>query len=290
MIKEPKQLKEMVETAISKSRKLKEGILRAKWESIAGELSKRSEALYIKNRVLYVAAENSMWIQHLNFKKLYLLNRCNSVLGDSYLVDIFFKAGRVNLENKFMTGTDVEEEYDPRKIELSQEEIGEINSGLLDVEDLDIRGKLFKIQINAKKKEKFLLAHGYKICSNCHTLHNSSEDLCTVCENKRRQEIQEKVFALFRKSLEAEKPLRYQEALQHIEQLSFEEFELIKKRKLDKIYKQMWNSYRKGDRESLFELCRKYFILELESEDYNLVNLKATEYIKRLERGEISED
>ena len=113
MIKEPKQLKEMVETAISKSRKLKEGIIRAKWESIAGELSKKSEPLYIKNRVLYVAAENSMWIQHLNFKKLDLLNRCNSVLGDSYLVDIFFKAGRVNLENKFMTGSDVEEEYDP---------------------------------------------------------------------------------------------------------------------------------------------------------------------------------
>ena len=290
MIKEPKQLKEMVETAISKSRKLKEGILRAKWENIAGELSKKSEALYIKNRVLYVAAENSMWIQHLNFKKLDLLNRCNDVLGDSYLVDIFFKAGKISLENKFMTVSDVEEEYDPQKIELSQEEIGEIRIGLVDIEDLEIREKLFRIQLNAKKKEKFLLAHGYKICSNCHTLHNSSEELCTVCENKLRQEIQEKVFALFRKNLESGQPLRYQQALQEIQSLSFEEFELIKKRKLDKIYKQMWNSYRKGDRESLAEFCREYFIIELESEDYNLVNSKAMEYIKRLERGEISED
>lgn len=290
MMVEPKELKEMVELAISKSRRLKEGILRAKWREIAGELSKKSEVLYIKNGILYVMAENSMWIQQLNFKKMELLKRCNEVLGDRYIVDMFFRAGKVKLENHFLISKEVMEEYDPARIQLSHEELTFINISLEGVEDSAIREKLFKLNVNAKKKEKFLLAHGYKVCTDCHTLHDSPGELCMVCENKLRHGLQEKLFALFKARLDEGKPVGYKDAVKDIEDLSFEEFELIKKRKLDKIYKEMWISYKKGDRSALFDFCRKYFILELDTEDYKLVDSKAREYIERLERGEILED
>jgi hypothetical protein len=286
---EPKQLKEMVELAISKSRRLKEGMLRSKWKEIAGELSKKSEVLYIKNGVLYVSAENSLWIQHLNFKKMELLERCNEVLGGKYLVDLFFRAGKVNLEKHFLSEESFMEDYDPEKIQLTPEEIHSIRKSLDGVEDEVIREKLFSLNVGSKKKEKFLLGHGYKVCTNCHVLHNTEGELCTVCDNKIRLGVQEKLFALFKERLEEKRPLSYLDAKGEMCDLSLEEFDQAKRKKLDKIYKEIWIYYRGRDMDELFDSCRKYFILELGIEDLDEVDTKVREYIGRLNRGEIIE-
>ena len=55
----------MIERAIEKSRRLKEGILKAQWKNIAGKLSEKSQVLYIKENVLYTAVENSS-VLHLS--------------------------------------------------------------------------------------------------------------------------------------------------------------------------------------------------------------------------------
>lgn len=41
----------MIERAIEKSRRLKEGILKAQWKNIAGKLSEKSQVLYIKKEL-----------------------------------------------------------------------------------------------------------------------------------------------------------------------------------------------------------------------------------------------
>ena len=52
---------EAVEEAIVKSRKLKEGIIRGHWRDIVGKLSRKSEPLWIKEGILYVLVEDSIY-------------------------------------------------------------------------------------------------------------------------------------------------------------------------------------------------------------------------------------
>ena len=55
----------MIERAIEKSRKLKEGILKAQWKDITGKLSEKSQVLYIKENMLYIVVESSS-VLHLS--------------------------------------------------------------------------------------------------------------------------------------------------------------------------------------------------------------------------------
>ena len=47
----------MIDSAIGKSRKLKEGILKARWQEISGKVFEKSSILYIKEKILYIAVE-----------------------------------------------------------------------------------------------------------------------------------------------------------------------------------------------------------------------------------------
>ncbi len=45
----------MIDSAIGKSRKLKEGILKARWQEISGKVFEKSSILYIKEKIIYIS-------------------------------------------------------------------------------------------------------------------------------------------------------------------------------------------------------------------------------------------
>ena len=85
----------MIERAIEKSRRLKEGILKAQWKNITGKLSEKSQVLYIKESVLYVAVENSSILHFMEINKKKYINKVNEILNGNIVNDILFRISRL---------------------------------------------------------------------------------------------------------------------------------------------------------------------------------------------------
>ena len=78
-------VRDLMEAAITKSRLLKEGILKSEWDKIVGELSKKSFVIFLKQGKLFVGVENSIWIQQMNFQKQSIIKKTNEFLGGDYI-------------------------------------------------------------------------------------------------------------------------------------------------------------------------------------------------------------
>ncbi len=90
-------VKDIIEEAVVKSKKLKEAIIRAKWKEIAGTLFFKSSPLYIKEGVLHVLVESSILLQHMYMNKNNYIEKINIILKDNYIEDIVFKVGNIPL-------------------------------------------------------------------------------------------------------------------------------------------------------------------------------------------------
>ncbi|KAF0134912.1 MAG: hypothetical protein FD145_293 [Candidatus Saganbacteria bacterium] len=62
-------------------------------ECVPREIAKNTEAIKIRNKVLYVDAKTSVWAQELNFLKKEILEKINEIAGFKAVADIRFKAG-----------------------------------------------------------------------------------------------------------------------------------------------------------------------------------------------------
>lgn len=64
------------------------------WEqSVSPEIAKQTEAIKVKNRVLYVNTKSPVWAQELNFLKKDIMDRINEKAGCAAVRDIRFRAG-----------------------------------------------------------------------------------------------------------------------------------------------------------------------------------------------------
>jgi predicted nucleic acid-binding Zn ribbon protein len=76
------------------SRVIRSGLIVLLWEeSISQEIAKQTEAVKVKNRILYVNAKSPVWAQELNFLKKEIMDRINEKAGFMAVKDIRFKAG-----------------------------------------------------------------------------------------------------------------------------------------------------------------------------------------------------
>jgi len=68
--------------------------LLAIWEKVVDErVRKQTEAVKIRNRVLYVNARSSAWAQELSFLRAEFIKKFNNEAGAEVICDIRFKAG-----------------------------------------------------------------------------------------------------------------------------------------------------------------------------------------------------
>jgi len=69
------------------------------WEEVVGEaIARRAAAISVKGGKLFVAVENSVWLQQLALMKEGLIKEINLRLGKAVLDDIVFRIGETGKE------------------------------------------------------------------------------------------------------------------------------------------------------------------------------------------------
>ena len=64
------------------------------WDRVVDDrVGRQTEAVKIRNRVLYVRAASPAWAQELSFLKCEIIKKFNSEAGKEAILDIKFKAG-----------------------------------------------------------------------------------------------------------------------------------------------------------------------------------------------------
>ncbi|MGL4971264.1 MAG: DciA family protein [Cetobacterium sp.] len=162
---------EAVEEAIIKSRKLKEGIIRGHWRDIVDKLSEKSEPLWIKESVLYVLVEDSMYLHHMSMNKNKYLNKVQDILKKDYVKDIRFKISKIQ-------NLDYSEYMDKHVEEKKNEEF------ISELKDLTLEEKIDVLRKKAKEREQVLISKGYKKCDICGMMFLGEEDTCKPCSLK----------------------------------------------------------------------------------------------------------
>lgn len=162
---------EMIDVAVGKSRRLKEGILKADWEKIVGKICEKCQPDYIKDGILYIKAEGNVFIHHLTLEKTNYINKINSYFKENVIKDIIIKTGKLD-ENR--------EEYLNHEVKKEKKEE---NTSILEKEqvNLNILEKIAYLQKIAIEREEYLLSQGFKKCKICGMLFEGKEEFCRVC-------------------------------------------------------------------------------------------------------------
>ena len=88
-------ISEMIDTAVGKSRRLKEGILKAEWEKIVGKICEKCQPDYIKDKILYIRAESTFFIHHLTLEKAKYIKTINNYFDEEVVKDIVIRTGKL---------------------------------------------------------------------------------------------------------------------------------------------------------------------------------------------------
>ncbi|MGL5175054.1 MAG: DUF721 domain-containing protein [Cetobacterium sp.] len=162
---------EAVEEAIIKSRKLKEGIIRGHWREIVDKLSDKSEPLWIKDGVLYVLVEDSVYLHHMSMNKNKYLRKVQDILKKDYVKDIRFKISKIqNLDYSDYMSNEIEAN---RNVEFISE-----------LRDLTLEEKIDVLKRKSKERELALVSKGYKKCDICGMMFLGDEEICKPCSLK----------------------------------------------------------------------------------------------------------
>ncbi|MGL5089053.1 MAG: DUF721 domain-containing protein [Cetobacterium sp.] len=162
---------EAVESAILKSKKLKEGIIRGHWKNIVEKLSEKSEPLWIKEGILYVVVEDTIYLHHMSMNKNKYLKKVQETLKVDYVKDIRFKVSKVQK-------CDYSEfKYEKIVIEKKEEFISELK-------ELSLEEKIYILKRKAKEREQALELKGYKKCGICGMMFLGEAEACKLCSLK----------------------------------------------------------------------------------------------------------
>ena len=162
---------EAVEEAIIKSRKLKEGIIRGHWRDIVEKLSNKSEPLWIKEGILYVLVEDSIYLHHMSMNKNKYLKRIFEILKKDYIKDIRFKISKVK-KCDYISYLDTNFNEDKKEEFISE------------IKDLSLEEKIIILKKKAKERESALKLKGYKKCDVCGMMFFGEGDSCKPCSLK----------------------------------------------------------------------------------------------------------
>lgn len=275
-----KDVKNIVGDALIKSRLLKEGTIRGNWKKIVGEsFANYCYVLSVKDNVLYVGVESSVWTHHLNMKKKEIVNKVNELLGFEYIKELVIKTA---IQRKF------EEEYkeekddgiDLNKMPLAEKEYLEAEEISKEIDNIDIKEHIKKLMIFSKQKEKYLKIKGYKKCYICGTLFEGKENICINCKNNHKQELKKKIYKIIRNYPlvtfeEINKTREYRE-------IRKEEFLDIKSKLKDEYSKKMMRAINADKVEEYKENARIFFKLETGEKSPNEIEKLVLNYLKWL--------
>lgn len=273
-------VKGIVTDALKKSRLLKQGLIQGNWSKIVGkELAKKSYVAMIKNQILIVHVENSVWLQQFSFMKRDLLEKTNDFLDLDYIRDIQFKVSPMNMGNYFKN--DIEEKrFEPDKVYLDRGTLDKVEVIGEKIEDDEIKEKIKKLMILSKKREKFLLEEeNNSKCIDCGVLFKGSGKRCTTCENRLRNQKLELIFEY----IKLKPNVKFREMNVVLKDLRETEFEDIKEKIKTRCNIEMHKYIHTDEIDKYRDKARIYFALETGIEDEDELLHIVNNYLLRIE-------
>ncbi len=281
-MKKAVSIKDVVSNEVKNSKNIMESILKSNWQDIVGNaLAKKSAPYFVKNRILYVSVENSIWTQQMQFLKNDIIEKINSFLNGAYISDLVFKNSEIKRYNYVEKEVKDKNEIDTSEINLTQSEEAELKSIAFEISNDEIREKFYKILVENKKREIFLMKDGYKRCERCLTLFDGEGSVCFTCLSDERQRRERETINYIIKT----PGINYMKAKDKISKLSKDEYIELKKRAKDMVYREVMIYLREKKLKEARERVKTYFMIELETDNMSIIEKKADYFMENMNTG-----
>ena len=89
-----------IKEAFSKSRRLREGLLKACWHKVVGRLAQKTVPLCIKDEVLFVGVEDSLYLHHMSMNKNKYILKVQEILKNNEIKDMRFKISEIKIVDR----------------------------------------------------------------------------------------------------------------------------------------------------------------------------------------------
>ncbi len=150
----PTGISSIIDTILTrKGLKKKIGLYRALevWDDTVGaQIAANTEPVAIRRGVLEVKVSNHGWLQQLQFLKPEIVEKLNRRIGKRVVKNLFLRIGEIGKEEECRHDSAGE----LSKVELSEKEIGEIETLLEEVRDDGVRDSIRKTLIMDTKLRK----------------------------------------------------------------------------------------------------------------------------------------
>lgn len=165
--------------------RVRESMALAYWPEVAGpQMAAASEAVEVRDGVLFVNTKSATHSQELSFYKAAMISRLNSRIGAPVIRNIVFRARGVRGK-----AADSEPE-EPADAELARIQIPAEVAAWLEAQEAELASipdAHFRQAVRARLEREARLkvwrvAHGWRGCARCGRLHPPKGDLCPVCQ------------------------------------------------------------------------------------------------------------
>ena len=153
---EPQSIKSILQNVLSQNgmnEKIEECKALFLWDDIAPSLAAMTEPVGIRRGRMAVNVTDSVILHQLTFYKKKYIDKINLILGKRAVKNIVFRVGKV--ENRKQVGEN-RDDYIRRlhSVQLSQDELRQINEVVAEVEDMEIQDSLRELFISQSKLDK----------------------------------------------------------------------------------------------------------------------------------------
>ncbi|BDU49435.1 DUF721 domain-containing protein [Haliovirga abyssi] len=257
----PVKLKEVIESKIKNNVFYKLEFLKINWVDIVGKnLAKKSFPLFVKEDVLIIGVTSSIWSQQMLFLKNQIIKNSNLKLNGEYIKNIRFKVSKYEKTINYIEKKQKvkREKIDFNNISIQPFEIKQLKKAIEFIKDDDIKRHIYKVSVLNKKREKYLLENGYKKCEKCGELFVGEGKICILCKNDIQKENRRRIYNKIKNNL----LITYTEMKYEEKYLTKIEFEDIKNRVKDGIYREILINIKELKYKKARDLLEKYFILD----------------------------
>ncbi|MCX5774235.1 MAG: DUF721 domain-containing protein [Fusobacteria bacterium] len=256
-----KHIKELVEERSKNSNFFLLERVRNRWPEIIGTvLASKSYPIFIKDKKLKIAAENSAWITQLNFLKNTIKDKINTAFNDFIVDKIDFVIDVGSKTNQFVEKESAALEFSTKDIVLKKEDILKIKTIVKGISDVDLKEPMYHMLSNGFKRIKKLRSEGLIRCKNCGAFTLETDKMCVECKHILEKENIVRVRRLIKKN----PVLTFLEAKKEINSLKSIEFLKIKEQLLEQWRVQIERS---KVHDKIFEtILVRYFMLKYETE------------------------
>ncbi len=169
---------------LESSTKVRESLALAYWPAAAGpQMAAGSEAVSVREGVLFVNTKSSTYSHELSFYKAAIISKLNKRIGHPVIWDIVFRAQGITKAAPAPAPQNPTAEdlaaivLTPAEQRKLQRELGRLS----DISDPGIRRTVARRIEREARLHRWRLDHGWKPCRSCKTLHPIDGDLCPMC-------------------------------------------------------------------------------------------------------------